>query len=295
MTPEQAAARIATLPCWSGRVDPQPLSGGMTNRNYIVNDRAQKFVVRIGEDMPLHGILRFNERAASRAAYAAGISPLVVFADHGIMVLQYIEGKTFTAEDIRDPKHFPRIIDLLKRTHADVARHLEGPVLLFWVFHILRGYISNLRQSQSPRQSLLANLVPCAAKLEAAVGDMPLVFSHNDLLAANFLDDGNRLWLIDWDYAGYNSPLFDLGGLASNNQFDVALTTTLLEHYFGRIDEALLNQFHAMKCASLLRETMWSIMSELYSSIDFDYVSYTDENLKRFENAYADWAQRVSS
>jgi thiamine kinase-like enzyme len=293
--PEQAAARIAALPCWSGKVDPQPLSGGMTNRNYVVDDRAQRFVVRLGEDIPLHGILRFNERAASRAAFAAGVSPPVIYTEHGVMVLQYIEGITYTPADIRDPKNLPRVIALLKRTHEDIAHHLEGPVLTFWVFNILRGYIANLRQSQSPRQSLLAGLVPRAAKLEAAVGALPLVFSHNDLLAANFLDDGKRLWLIDWDYAGYNSPLFDLGGLASNNEFDDHLTETLLQQYFGHVDEALLNHFYAMKCASLLRETMWSIMSELYSTIDFDYVSYTDENLKRFENAYAKWTQRVSS
>ena len=265
----------------------------MTNRNYLVNDRAQRYVVRLGDDIPLHGIFRFNERAASRAAHAAGISPSVVYADQGVIVLQYIEGKTYEAADVRN--NLPRVVDLLKRTHQDIAHHLEGAVLTFWVFHILRGYFSNLRQSQSPRQSLLASLAPCAANLEVAVGAMPLVFSHNDLLAANFLDDGNRLWLIDWDYAGYNSALFDLGGLASNNEFDDALTATLLEHYFGRVDDVLLNQFHAMKCASLLRETMWSIMSELYSSIDFDYVSYTDENLKRFDKAYADWTQRMSS
>ena len=293
MNPEQAATRIAALPCWSGKVDPQPLAGGMTNRNYLVNDHAQRYVVRLGDDIPLHGIWRFNERAASRAAHAAGISPAVMYADQGVMVLQYIEGKTYEAADVRN--NLPRVVDLLKRTHQNIAAHLEGAVLTFWVFHILRGYFSNLRQSQSPRQSLLASLVPCAANLEAAVGAMPLVFSHNDLLAANFLDDGKRLWLIDWDYAGYNSPLFDLGGLASNNEFDDGLTATLLEHYFGCIDDALLKQFHAMKCASLLRETMWSIMSELYSSIDFDYVSYTNENLKRFENAYAQWLQRMSS
>ena len=293
MNPEQAATRIAALPCWSGKVDPQPLAGGMTNRNYLVNDHAQRYVVRLGDDIPLHGIWRFNERAASRAAHAAGISPAVMYADQGVMVLQYIEGKTYEAADVRN--NLSRVVDLLKRTHQNMAAHLEGAVLTFWVFHILRGYFSNLRQSQSPRQSLLASLVPCAANLEAAVGAMPLVFSHNDLLAANFLDDGKRLWLIDWDYAGYNSPLFDLGGLASNNEFDDGLTATLLEHYFGRVDDALLKQFHAMKCASLLRETMWSIMSELYSSIDFDYVSYTEENLKRFENAYAQWLQRMSS
>jgi thiamine kinase-like enzyme len=295
VTAEETATRIAALPCWSGKVDPQPLSGGMTNRNYVVGDRSQRFVVRLGEDVRLHGILRFNELAASRAAHAAGVSPAVVYADHGVMVLQYIEGQTYTAADIRNPGNLPRVIDLVKRTHRDIAPYLEGPVLTFWVFHILRGYISNLRQSQSPRGSLLSSLVPRAAKLEAAVGDMPLVFSHNDLLAANFLDDGKRLWLIDWDYAGYNSPLFDLGGLASNNEFDDRLTETLLQGYFGRVDEVLRNRFHAMKCASLLRETMWSIMSELYSTIDFDYVSYTGENLKRFENAYSDWIARTGS
>ena len=268
MNPEQAATRIAALPCWSGKVDPQPLAGGMTNHNYLVNDHAQRYVVRLGDDIPLHGIWRFNERAASRAAHAAGISPAVMYADQGVMVLQYIESKTYEAADVRN--NLPRVVDLLKRTHQNMAAQLEGAVLRFWVFHILRSYFSNLRQSQRPRQSLLASLVPCAANLEAAVGAMPLVFSHNDLLAANFLDDGKRLWLIDWDYAGYNSPLFDLGGLALNNEFDDGLTTTLLKCYFGRIDDALLKQFHAMNCASLLRETMWSIMSELYSSIDFD-------------------------
>ena len=295
MTPEEAAARIAALPCWSGKVDPQPLSGGMTNRNYLVDDRSQRFVVRLGDDIPLHGILRFNERAASRAAHAAGVSPAVVFADRGVMVLQYIEGKTYAPADIRDKVNLPRVIDLVKRVHKNTAAHLEGAVLTFWVFHILRGYFSNLRQSQSPRLSLLASLVPCAAKLEAAVGELPVVFSHNDLLAANFLDDGKRLWLIDWDYAGYNSPLFDLGGLASNNEFDERLSQTLLEGYFGGVDEQRLNHFYAMKCASLLRETMWSIMSELYSTIEFDYVSYTNKNLKRFEKAYEEWTQRMSS
>ncbi len=294
VTFDEATARITGLPCWSGTVHPEPLTGGMTNRNYVVTDRGQRFVVRLGDDVPLHGIFRFNERAASRAAHAADISPAVVYAEQGALVLQYIDGKTFSSADVRDPINLPRVIDLVRRTHRTIAKHLAGPVLTFWVFHILRGYVADLRQSQSPRLALLPGLLPRAAKLEAAVGDVPAVFSHNDLLAANFIDDGKRLWLIDWDYAGYNSPLFDLGGLASNNEFDTARIHTMLEYYFGHVDEALLNRFYAMKCASLLRETMWSIMSELYSTIDFDYVAYTNENLKRFEMAYAEWAQRIA-
>ena len=124
-------------------------------------------------------------------------------------------------------------------------------------------------------------------RLERAVGPIDLVFGHNDLLAANFLDDGKRLWLIDWDYAGWNTPLFDLGGLSSNNGFDTAENDAMLADYFeSPPTDALRRKFHAMLCASLLREAMWSMVSEHHSTIDFDYVAYTDENLRRFDAAW---------
>jgi len=112
------------------------------------------------------------------------------------------------------------------------------------------------------------------------------------MLAANILDDGARLWLIDWDYAGFNTPLFDLGGLASNNDLNTAQGTTLLETYFeAPVTDDLLHRFHAMKCASLLRETMWSMVSEMTSTIDFDYGAYTVDNLTRFRAAYSTFQQ----
>ena len=113
------------------------------------------------------------------------------------------------------------------------------------------------------------------------------MFGHNDWMAANILDDGARLWLIDWDYAGFNSPLFDLGGLASNNQLDAVQEAEMLALYFGAPPDAgLLKRYHAMKCASLLRETMWSMVSEVTSDLDIDYAAYTAENLARFRRAY---------
>jgi thiamine kinase-like enzyme len=95
---------------------------------------------------------------------------------------------------------------------------------------------------------------------------------------------------VDWDYAGFNSPLFDLGGLASNNQLDPDQEARVLRAYFGApADATLMRRYQAMKCASLLRESMWSMVSEIHSSLDFDYVGYTDENLARFEGAWADF------
>ena len=117
-----------------------------------------------------------------------------------------------------------------------------------------------------------------------------MVFGHNDLLAANLLDDGDRLWLIDWEYAGFNTPLFDLGGLASNNELNESDERWLLEAYFeSPVTDELWIRYQAMKTASLLRETLWSMISELHSSIDFDYAQYTRDNLSRYDQSYQEF------
>ncbi len=279
---------IARLPCWSGRVDPVPLLGGITNRNYLVADRGGKFVVRLGEDIPVHGVMRFNELAASRAAFEAGISPEVIYAEPGALVLRYIEGRALTSEHVRDEVLLPAAVDLVKRCHERIPGLLRGPALMFWVFQVIRGYAAELRARASPHAALVPSLVDRAGRLEREVGPVSIVFGHNDLLAANFIDDGKRLWLVDWDYAGFNSPLFDLGGLSSNNELDADQCRFVLTHYFGNADVALERRFAAMKCASLLRETMWSMVSEIHSQIQFDYATYTRDNLDRFERAFGE-------
>ena len=145
------------------------------------------------------------------------------------------------------------------------------------------------RERRPPPGGRAAPLLAAAERLEQAVGPVEIVFGHNDLLAANLIDDGSRLWLVDWEYGGFNSPLFDLGGLASNNELSPALEERLLELYFeAPATDDLRRRYHAMKCASLLREAMWSMVSEIHLTIDFDYQAYTAENLDRFERAYAD-------
>jgi thiamine kinase-like enzyme len=286
----EALRRAASLAIWQGPVEPEPLGGGITNRNFRVRDRGRDCFVRIGADIPVHGILRFNELAASRAAAAAGISPAVVHAEEGVLVLDYVEGRALGPADVREPARLPGIVALIRRVHRELPLHLRGPVLAFWVFHVLRDYAHTLRAGGSRMVPELPRLLASAERLERAVGLVELVFGHNDLLAANLIDDGRRLWLVDWDYAGFNSPLFDLGGLASNNELSPAQEESLLELYFDRpIDDALRRSYAAMKCASLLREAMWSMVSEIHSKLAFDYVAYTAENLARFERALADF------
>ena len=285
---ERPAARVAALAIWSGRVEPFPLTGGITNQNFTVEDRGRRYVVRVGNDILVHGVMRANELAASRAAHLAGLSPSVVHAEPGIVVFDFVEGRTFTAEDVRNPSNLERLVDMVRRCHRDIPRYLRGPAAMFWVFHVVRDYAHTLAEGGSRHVYLLTDLLARAARLEEALGPIEVVFGHNDLLAANFIDDGQRLWLVDWEYAGFNSPLFDLGGLASNSELSPEQAERALSLYYGKpVDDRLRRRSAAMTAASLLRETMWSMVSEIHSNVDFDYTAYTAENLRRFESAYA--------
>jgi thiamine kinase-like enzyme len=282
--------QAAALPLWGDPVEPSDLRGGLSNVNFVVEDAGRKYVVRIGGDNEAHGVVRKNELAASRAAHAAGVAPRVAYAEPGVLVLDFIEGRTLTPADVREPKNLGRIVDIMKRTHREVPKHLRGPGVLFWVFHVVRDYAHTLAEFPSTDLPGLRRLSAQSEQLERAVGPVDLVFGHNDLLAANLIDDGKRLWLVDWEYAGFNSPLFDLGGLASNNEMSETMRETMLEYYFDRrVGDELRHRFAAMTAASLLRETMWSMVSEIHSQVDYDFAKYTAENLARYEKAFAEF------
>jgi len=218
--------------------------------------------------------------------YPAFNNPTIVTTANGT-VLAFVEGRTLTSEDVRNSSNFSMIVELVRRCHREVPKHLRGPAILFWVFHALRDYAHTLGETPGAHPAL-PGLMQHAAELERAIGPVELVFGHNDLLAANFIDDGNRLWLVDWEYAGFNSPLFDLGGMASNSELTPAAGEKLLEYYFDKpVNDQLRYRFAAMTAASLLRETMWSMVSEIHSQIDYDFSVYSAENLARFEKAYA--------
>jgi len=284
--------RVANLDFWASPVEPKPLAGGITNTNFVVEDRGELFVVRVGEDIPVHGVMRFNEVAAARAAHAAGISPEIVYSAEGVFIMRFIEGQTLTEPEVREPNNLVRIIHLIQACHNEIPKHFMGAALVFWPFHVCRNYIHTAREGNSRMIDHLPRFLEVNEELEKTVGEIKLVFGHNDLLAANFIDDGKRLWLLDWDYAGYNTALFDLANLSSNNELSPAQEDWVLETYYQQpVTDGLRRRLAAMKCVSLLRETLWSIVSEIHSTLDFDYVDYTKKNLDRFENAYEAFRQ----
>ena len=277
--------KIKSLPIWKGNIEIKPLEGGITNFNFLVNDSGKELVVRLGSDIPEHLVYRSNEVTVSRAAYEIGVSPKLIYNEPGVLVLDFI--KSTTLEPLTVRKNLERIIPVIKTIHNQIPNKLSGQPSIFWVFYVIKYYSNFLLKNKSSHSSLIPELLLKSDKLEQLSSPREIVFAHNDLLAANFLDDGSKIWVIDWEYGGFNDPLFDIGGLASNNDFNLDMENLALEMYFNKKPSTeLMIKYNAMKTASLLRETMWSMVSEITSKLDFDYGDYTSENLSKFNSSF---------
>ena len=277
--------RIHALPCWNGAIEIASLQGGLSNANYLVRDAHGQHVVRFGVDYPFHHVFREREVMVSRAAHAAGFAPEVQYADTGVTVTQFIAARTYNGGDVRG--NAARIGTLLRRFHAEMPRQITGAGFLFWVFHVIRDYAATLRGANSGAVSSLPKLLQEADAFEALQVPLPIIYGHNDLLPGNFLDDGEKLWLIDFEYAGFNTAMFDLAGAASNALMTDDEAMELLVSYFGSKPQAdVIRSFDAMQCASLSRELLWSHVSALYlNAPGVDYAAYAAENQSRYEVA----------
>jgi thiamine kinase-like enzyme len=277
--------RIRNLLCWDGTPKISILRGGLSNANYLVEDGAGRHVVRFGVDYPFHHVSRERELMTARAAHAAGFSPEVRYAEEGVTVTAYVAAKTYDASDVR--ANAARIGKLLRRFHDDMPRHITGAGFMFWVFHVIRDYAASLRASKSKHAESLTRFLREAEALEKVQIPLPIIFGHNDLLPGNFLDDGNKLWLIDFEYAGFNTAMFDLAGAASNALMTEDESLNLLHAYFDHTPSPdVQKSFFAMQCASLSRETLWAMVSDLHlSAPEVDYDAYTAENWARYEAA----------
>ena len=278
---------ISSIPIWQNKIIISKIDGGITNQNFLVEDGINKFFVRVGKDIPEHLVFRSNEIIASKVASSLQISPKVIFTNNDLQVIDFIKGSTLNEKEIKE--NLNAVISLIKKVHHDMPKNMYGQSIIFWVFHVIRHYNKFLEENNSEYTSMLSELLKKSDLIEKKSSPFEIVFAHNDLLPANFIKDNEQLWLIDWEYAGYNTPLFDLGGLSSNNNFNEKEDIILLENYYEKkIEDEIINKFKCLKSASLLRETMWSMVSEITSKIDFDYGSYTNENLIKFNKSFDD-------
>lgn len=275
--------------------EPQPLTNGITNRNYRVRFGGTDHVVRMcGAETALLGIDRTAERAAVDAAYAAGVGPAVTafLADDGCLVTAFVEGRGLEPADVRE--NIARVAPALHAVHG--AAHLG---VGFSPFRIGERYRELTLERGGTLPAACAEAIVAARRIEAALPPFKPVLCHNDLLPANLLLDdsgahaaeggGSRLWIIDWEYAGMGDEFFDLGNLSAMNGFDIADDAALVTAYQGHCEEHDLSRVRLLRAASHYREGMWGVVQGVLSDLDFDFAGYAEEYLDKM--LASDWEE----
>jgi thiamine kinase-like enzyme len=266
--------------------EPIALDGGITNRNYRVALGGNDYVLRIcGKDTAVLGIDRDAEYQATMAAARQGVGPEVVLyrPDLELLVTRWIEGRRATPADVRD--RIEAVAAALRAVH-------DGPPLpaRFDTFALVVDYRDEIRERGGADPPAFHEAAAAAARIRAVLSgpDHALVPCHNDLLTANFLLEGDRVRIVDWEYAGMGDRFFDLGNLAVNNGFEAADEERLVAAYFGEPSARRLAALRLMRVMSDFREAMWGAVQEVVSELEFDYRAYRDEHFERLLGAVRD-------
>ncbi len=258
-----------------------PLGGGITNLNYRVEAGGEAYVVRIpGENTAHLGIDRRREHACTVAAHASGVAPAVVafLEDSGVLITRLIRGRGLTEEEMRTPETLRRVAAALRHYHSGAP--FPGA---FSPFRVVREYLAVAGPHGAPLPERFDWMLAQADRLEAAVGEPDTLRPcHNDLLTANFLDDGERLWIVDWEYAAMGDIFFDLGNFAAHHQLSDAAQDTLLDAYSGRVTVGARARLRLMKIISDLREAMWAMVQVAISELEYDFGVYGQKHFDRY-------------
>jgi thiamine kinase-like enzyme len=262
-----------------------PLSGGITNRNFLVTVEggADRYAIRVaGNDTHLLGISREVEHAATVAAAGVGVGPEVVafIRPEGYLVTRFIIGTPVGLEDVHRPETLTRVADSIRRIHG-------GPAIpgLFVPLRVAEAYLALATSRGVPTPRGWEDANAAGHRIERALLDAPLPLHpcHNDLLNANFIDDGERIRIVDWEYAGMGDPFFDLGNFSINHELTPDEDASLLAAYdqTDAPDRARLARLTLMRIVSDFREAMWGVLQQGISTLDVDFVAYADEHFDR--------------
>jgi thiamine kinase-like enzyme len=287
-TVEEAVARL-----WPGRrAEIEVLGGGITNHNAKVTLDGDVYVVRIaGKDTDLLGIDRGVEHEATRAAAAVGVGPHVVaFVEpEGWLVTRFIEGEIPAPEHMREPEMLTRVAAALRAVHG-------GPEIpgRFDPFRVVGAYRETAERRGATLPAAFARAQEVATRIEAARGPVRPVPCHNDLLNANFIDDGSLLRIVDWEYAGMGDPFFDLANFSVNHELNGDERRQLLRAYAENAGAEDARRLELMRFMSDFREAMWGVVQSAVSELDFDFEGYAAEHFERLQRTAAETGFRAA-
>lgn len=267
---------------WHGKsVETQPLSGGLTNTNYKVTVEGTPFFVRIpGASTELLAVDRQNEYENSKAAATAGVGPKVIhyIPEDKVMVLEFILGKTMSYDSFQAPGMPTRIAQSLKMLHSGPRFYSD-----FNMFRLTEYYLKIVKEYEVKIPDGYYERILTVKRIEQAMLALPIptVPCNNDLLAENYIDDGNMLRLIDFEYSGNNDPCFELGNTCQELKYDEMRITELCEAYFGKTTAGKLARMKLNMIMSDVGWTLWAAIQQKISKIDYDFWGWAIERWGR--------------
>ncbi len=271
--------RVPALACTPRSVTDLP--GGLTNRNYKVTTPGGAYVARVWSQGDMLAINRDHEHHNSVAAAQAGVgAPVVAYRpEDSLLVLGFINGRTFGNADVAEPANIGRIARSCRQLHA-------GPRFLgdFDMFAIQQRYRAVAREHgfaiPAGYDDLMGHVEYARAALAVRAG--PTVPCNNDLLAANFIDDGERIWLIDYEYSGNNDACFELGNIWGECRLSLDALAELIGAYYGTPLRNKIARAQLLGIVGKYGWTLWGAIQHATSPLDFDFWSWA---MERFEGA----------
>jgi len=294
LTVDEAIARV---PQWADaeNLKVSSLDGGITNSNFRVEVDGESFALRIaGAGTDKLGINREHEHAANLAAGKLGIAPEVihVIQPEGYLVTRFINARPFPPEEITQPENIRRVMKLVRKIHS--MPEIPG---FFSAFRTVENYADTARHYYVGLPENFDSLMERSHEAEAAImtTPQPLRPCHNDLLNANFLINDEKIYILDWEYAGMGDIFFDLANFSTNHELSEKQDRWQLECYFGKVTEKQMAHLNIMKVMSLFREAMWGMVQIGISELDFDYRDYANKFFVRVFDTINDprWDQWI--
>lgn len=280
MTPQE---RIGSLPCFQEIKDIAALTAGLTNTNFKVTDERGSYVVRFASDIKILGIDREVELNCSSAAAAIGVSPDIVYAAEGVVVTRFVDGATLTPSSAASEEVLRALVNSLHILH-DPLHELRGRVHFVSPLQSISKHIAAIYEHKIPLDGDINYYRTVTRSLYSSLPAYVPSLCHADLVGANIIFDGRKVWLIDWEYAGMGHPLFDLGWFSVANELPEEACEMLLHLYFGAAADRMSKPFVAMQILCALRDALWGVVQTHESTLDLDYHEHARRHFEIFKS-----------